>query len=231
MNWTVALAARLVRASQRARKRKGIFLGLSLAVFLFSLAFLARLDLLPDAPPPAAASEASKVTLETSPLVSGTTTPVTSPLVPAVELPITVEIPTINLSTTVLNPNTTNISLLDKALLSGAVRYPLSARLGEAGNVIIFGHSSYLPFANPIYKTFDGIQKLKAGDTITVSSQAVAYVYAVDTVSKENISSAAIPLTVPGKELTLSTCDSFGAKSDRFVVTAHFVESHPIPTS
>jgi sortase (surface protein transpeptidase) len=29
--------------------------------------------------------------------------------------------------------------------------------------------------------------------------------------------------------LTLATCDSFGTKSDRFIATADFVESHSIP--
>jgi sortase (surface protein transpeptidase) len=63
---------------------------------------------------------------------------------------------------------------------------------------------------------------------ITVSSSDLTYEYSVDTVSQENANSAAIPLTVSGSELTLSTCDSFATKSDRFVVTATLVDSHPI---
>ena len=110
-------------------------------------------------------------------------------------------------------------------------RYPTSAELGQDnGNVVIFGHSSYLPVVrNQAYKTFDGIQNLKAGDLIIVYSSDEAYTYTVAAVQKESAASdAGIPLAVSGKILTLATCNSFGAKSDRFVVTANFVESHPL---
>ena len=233
MNFAVSATARIVRTSQRVYERKWIFLVFSLVIFLVLLVFLARANLLPDAPHTAKHSAAAlavtpTVTLNTSPLVSGTSTPVRDSSVSKAEFPVKIQIRSINLSVAVSNPDTTNIARLDKALLSGAVRYPRSARLGEQGNVIIFGHSSYLPFVNTRYKTFDGIQKLKRGNRIVVFSKKRAYVYAVDTVSKKNTKSAAIPLAVSGKELTLSTCDSFGTKSDRFVVTARLVDSYPI---
>ena len=112
------------------------------------------------------------------------------------------------------------------------MRYPTSARLGETGNVVIFGHSSYLPVVgNQAYKAFNGIQKLVAGDTITVYSSGTAYTYQVRDVAKESAASdAGIDLAVTGRVLTLATCDSFGAKSDRFIVTADFVESHSVST-
>ncbi len=228
MNFAVVITARFVRAIQRIYKRKGIFLVFSLIIFLLLLTPLARFGLLPDSPLVVQHTDASEVTLETSPLVVGASTPVHEPSISTTELPVRIEIQSINLSVSVSNPHTTNIALLDKALLSGAVRYPRSARLGAQGNVIIFGHSSYLPFVSSKYKTFDGIQKLKKGARIVVVSKTLRYVYAVDTVSKKNIESAAIPLAVSGNELTLSTCDSFGKKSDRFVVTAHLVGSYPI---
>jgi LPXTG-site transpeptidase (sortase) family protein len=82
---------------------------------------------------------------------------------------------------------------------------------------------------NQAFKTFDGIQKLHAGDSIMVYSSDMVYTYQVREVSKENVTDdAAIPLTVTGRVLTLATCNSFGTKSDRFVVTADFVESHSI---
>ena len=112
------------------------------------------------------------------------------------------------------------------------MRYPTSAKLGENGNVVLFGHSSYLPIVgNQAYKTFNGIQKLKAGDVITVSSSDEVYTYQVESMTKESANNAIIPLTVTGKELTLSTCDSFTTKTDRFVVVANFVESHSASTS
>ncbi len=232
MDGVITIVARAIRVLRRVYSRKGIFLLISLAVFLISLAFLAHFDMLPDPSASGAGrgtEAAAQVTLQkTTPLVTGEAPKDTQPFAPATELPVKIVIPAIHLSKPVVNPDTTNIALLDKALRAGAVRYPLSARLGERGNVIIFGHSSYLPFANPLYKTFDGIQKLAKGDSILVSASARTYVYAVDTVSKESATSAAIPLTVPGKELTLSTCDSFGKKTDRFIVTAHLVDSYPV---
>lgn len=205
--------------------RKWSFLGLSILVFAITVYALWRLDLLPN--PPKAAPQ---VAVSTSPLVAATGTPAASLAGP--ELPVKIDIPAISLSAKVADPDTTNVEALDKLLLSGAVHYPTSAKLGEDGNVVLFGHSSYLPIVkNQAYKTFDGIQKLAAGDTILVYSSDRAYTYVVRSVAKESANDAAIPLSVYGRVLTLSTCDSFGAKTDRFVVTADFVESHPIAAS
>lgn len=228
MDWAITTTSWLLRASRRVWKRKWSFLTLTLLIFLFLLAVLALSGLLPDAPKKQSVVQSgADVTLATAP-VSRTTLTTSRPLVSVTELPIKIEIPAIRLSVSVSNPNTTNIKLLDKALFSGAVRYPLSAQLGERGNVIIFGHSSYLPFISHVYKTFDGIQKLKRGDRIIVSAHKLMYVYYVDSVSKKNARVDAISLAVKGRELTLATCDSFAAKSSRFIVTAHFVDSYPV---
>ena len=71
---------------------------------------------------------------------SKTTSIVAQPQI-ATELPIKIEIPKINLSAVVVNPTITTVAVLDKELLKGAVRYPTSAKLGEDGNVVLFGHS------------------------------------------------------------------------------------------
>lgn len=209
-----------IRAIRRAWSRKWVFLGLFLVIFFLMLLVLAKLDLLPDPPAPAASATAAVAAT-----VSATTTaPAALP-----ELPVKVDIPSIDLSVSVADPATTDVDALDALLLKGAVRYPTSAELGEDGNVVIFGHSSYLPVVrNQAYKTFDGIQKLAPGDTITVYSSTTAYTYAVRSVAKEKASQAAIPLDVSGRVLTLSTCNSFATKDDRFVVTADFVDSHPL---
>jgi LPXTG-site transpeptidase (sortase) family protein len=95
--------------------------------------------------------------------------------------------------------------------------------------MVLFGHSSYLPVVhNLAYKTFDGIQNLTAGKVVTVYSADTAYTYRVRTVTKESATTAGIPLQVSGRVLTLSTCDSFGEKTDRFVVVADFVDSYSI---
>jgi LPXTG-site transpeptidase (sortase) family protein len=209
-------AVRGIRAGQKALTKKWSFMAAFVLVFLASVSTLNALDLLPDA----SSKNAVPKTALTASVVEAA---------PAPELPTKIEIPAIKLSATISNPESTNAEVLDEALLKGAVRYPSSSKLGEAGNVIIFGHSSYLPIVNnPAFKTFDGIQNLKEGDRITVTGSGHTYVYAVETVVKANAETDAIPLTVDGSKLTLATCNSFATKSDRFVVTAKLVESDPL---
>lgn len=213
----IALAAALVRSVRQAYTRKWSFLGFFLLAFVVSVWVLAALDLLPNPPAentPEVGVERAEETLPSEPLAAAE--------------PVRIEVPALNLSSLVLNPSSAAVADLDRELLSGAVRHPASARLGEEGNVILFGHSSYLPFVNnAAYKVFNDIQKLKVGDLIHVYSEAAVYVYHVRSVEKENADTGAIPLAVEGKVLTLATCNSFGAKEDRFVVTADFVESYP----
>ncbi len=227
MERAVLVAAALVRAWRRAWTKKWRFSALFVVIFVGSIAILAQLDLLPDPPPPAA-NPTAVIATSTPAVTLSTSAPQSSP-----ESPVKISIPAISLSANIADPTTTNLEALDQLLLKGAVRYPTSALLGQNnGNVVIFGHSSYLPVVyNPAYKTFDGIQKLTTGDLITVYSADRAYEYAVRTVQKENATEAAIPLSVTGQVLTLSTCNVFGQKSDRFVVTADFVGSHPNATS
>ncbi|MHB8860324.1 MAG: sortase [Minisyncoccota bacterium] len=220
MDWGITVAARLIRAGQRVYANTWRFFGVFALVFLGSVFVLAQLDFLPDVPRAPVASG-----IVPSAATAGTSTPSMS-----TEEPVAISIPTIDLAATIANPTTTDATVLDQALLKGAVRYPTSAQLGEMGNVVLFGHSSYLPIVgNQAYKTFDGIQKLVAGDTITVYSVDAVYTYRVRSVTKESAASdAGIDLAVAGKELTLVTCNSFATKSDRFIVRADFVESHSI---
>jgi len=209
--------AQLVRGILRAWQHKIGFGAVALLVFLLSSTTLGLLDLLPNK-----VASAPEVT------VTKTTTPARA-AVATVELPVAISIPSIKLEVTVANPNTTNVATLDAALHDGAVRYPTSAKLGQEGNVIVFGHSSYLPVVNnPAYKAFNGIQNLETGDTITVQGTTQKYVYSVVNVQSANAGTDGIPLTVSGSVLTLATCDSFGTSSDRFIVTARLVESYPL---
>ena len=210
----IDFAARLARAGRRAYARKWSFLGLFAVVFLVSVIVLGTSGLLPEV-----SSENKSKT--TSTVVQSQMT---------AELPTRIEIPKINLSAVVVNPTITTVAVLDKELLKGAVRYPTSAKLGEDGNVVLFGHSSYLPVVgNQAYKTFNEIQKLVEGDMITVYSSGTTYTYRVRSTTKEKADdTTAIPLSIAGKVLTLVTCNSFAAKEDRFVVTADFVESHSV---
>jgi LPXTG-site transpeptidase (sortase) family protein len=226
MKGIIEFTVRLVLAVKRTYTRKWSFLGVFALVFFGSVAVLGQMDLLPDTSPASAPSVALAADSHPATSVSTSTPVVVS------ELPTKIEVPAINLVAVIANPTTTDVEILDQNLLAGAVRYPTSAKLGEIGNVVLFGHSSYLPVVgNQAYKTFNGIQKLVEGDIVTVSSSDTAYTYRVRSVAKESAASdAGIPLEVTGRVLTLSTCNSFGAKTDRFVVTADFVESHSLST-
>ena len=186
------------------------------------MTILDRLDLLPTIVTRAEAS---------TPIVTVSTN-LNKEILAIPELPTKIEIKAIGLSTVVVNPATTDITILDKELLNGAVRHPSSARLGEKGNVVLFGHSSYLPIVNnQAYKTFNGIQKLEVGDIVIVYASDTAYTYKVRSVAKENAKdNSVISLSTDSKILTLVTCNSFGTKEDRFIVIADFVESHSIST-
>lgn len=211
---------KVIRAFGRAYSKKWSFLAAFLAVFFVSFSTLAALDIVPEP-------------IETDPAAIVAEVPQTALVASAIQAqaedPILVEIPALKLSVSIKNPTSSDVDVLDEALLTGAVRYPTSAKLGEEGNVILFGHSSYLPVVNnKAFKAFNEIQNLEKGDRITVSGGNTAYVYAVTQVASADAESAAIPLTKTGHTLTLATCDSFGKKTDRFVVVAELVESYPL---
>lgn len=181
------------------------------ALFALSFMFLAGVDALPE---PISSNEAPPSERVNTVLP---------------ELPVRITAKSIGLDKTVANPSSTDVETLDAALLDGTVRYPTSARLGEEGTVLIFGHSSYLPIVrNQNYKAFNGIQKLKAGETVSVYSATAEYRYKVTGVRLANATEDVVELPATGKFLTLVTCDSFGKKTDRYVVIAEFQASYTI---
>jgi len=201
----------------RILARKFSFVAAFTFVFFVTFSVLTAMDLVPE--------EAEVKSVQEERLTASVAETVKA----APELPSRIEIPAIGLEAEIANPTSTSVAALDHALLTSAVRYPTSAKLGEEGNVILFGHSSYLPVVNnEAFKIFNEIQKLEEGDRITVYGEDTAYVYEVERVEEKDANSAAIALDVGEPTLTLSTCDSFGKKTDRFVVTATLVGSHPI---
>jgi len=145
------------------------------------------------------------------------------------EFPVRIAAPAVGVNATVSNPASTNIAALDTALLTGAVRYPTTAKLGEEGTVLIFGHSSRIPVVhNQNYKAFNNIQNLKKGDTVSVFSATAEYRYKVESVRVANANEDVVQLAQRGKHLVLVTCDSFTSKSSRFVVTAELVGTYSL---
>jgi len=154
-----------------------------------------------------------------------------SEVVPTIELPEATALPEriviaeIDLDLPVQNPSTRDIATLDKFLKDGPVRYVDSARLGEKGNVLVFAHTSHLPVVkNQMYKAFNRIPELKAGDSITLEAEGKSYLYTVRSVRQADAEEAVIDLSPTlGKKLTLVTCDTLTGKSSRFILEADFV--------
>ena len=222
-NYGVKLMQKTIR-----RKKAGIipqilehpvaFSAAFLAFFFIAFAFLAAVGATPNPLPATTADTPSSNAVATTP---------GNP-----EAPVRVVAKDIGLDIQVVNPTSTDITLLDNALMQGAVHYPTSAPLGVNGTVLLFGHSSYLPVVyNQHYKTFDGIQTLKTGQIISVYSATTEYRYAVTGVrvaDSTDVNDNQIPLLSDNKYLTLVTCDSFAAKSNRFIVTASYVGAYAV---
>lgn len=139
--------------------------------------------------------------------------------------PSRIIIPSVGIDSVVLQPESPQIDILDKALQSGAVYYPGSGFV-EQGNMFIFGHSSRLPVVvNQAYKTFNDIEKSQIGDEIYIYSGGKKYTYVVERVYQADAESAFIDLSRSGRRLTISTCNSFGSKTDRWVVDAVIKEA------
>lgn len=214
--------------NQNTKKRRGALREIAERPVSFSVAFLAFFIL--------AYAFLSAVGATPNPLgatpsdVPASGAAITTPQNP--EAPVRVVAKDINLDIQVIDPTSTDITLLDNDLELGAVHYPTSAPLGINGTVLLFGHSSYLPVVyHQYYKTFDGIQDLKTGQIVSVYSATTEYRYAVTGVrvaDSTDSSDNQIPLPSDNKYLTLVTCDSFAATSNRFIVTADFVGAYAL---
>ncbi len=136
--------------------------------------------------------------------------------------PDRITIPVAGVDSVILKPQSQNVVTLDQALTKGAVYYPGSGFI-EKGNVLLFGHSTnWQVVQNDAYKTFNGLDKLNSGDEIFLQSGSRKFIYKVRKVSLLNENQAEIKLNTDEQILTLSTCNTFGAKQERWVVEAVF---------
>jgi LPXTG-site transpeptidase (sortase) family protein len=195
----------------RSQNHMLAFLGVFFLVFFVTAIFLYSIDFVPE--PPQEENEGQIYATE----------------IRHKEIPTRIHIPVIGVDTPINNPQSSRIDVLDEALLSGAVRYPGSSFLGEDGTMFIFGHQSYLPvIRNQAFQAFNGLQELKPGDRIYVSSGMREYEYRVISVIKVRAEDALISLSDDDGKLILSTCDSFGDPGERYVVEAEIISSQLI---
>lgn len=145
------------------------------------------------------------------------------------ELPVRVVVKDAGIDSRVVNPTNTDLDTLNAAVDEAAMRWPTSGVLGTDGTVALFGHSSHLPIVhNQVYKTFNGIENLKKGQMVSVYSTTTEYRYSVVGVRLASATEDVVELPADGKHLALITCDNFGSKSDRYVVTADFVGAYAL---
>lgn len=209
-------------AIREIAQRRGAFTLTFAGIFVVLFGFLSLVGMTPDRKSDSASGAATEVAAP-----EAVQSPAAAISIP--ENPVRVVARNINLDVKVSNPTSTDIPVLDEALLSGSVRYPTSAMLGTDGTILLFGHSSYLPVVhNQAYKAFDGIQDLKIGEVVSVYSATTEYRYSVTSVRVANADDAVIELVQQGRHLKLVTCDSFASKSKRFVVAADFVSAYPL---
>lgn len=134
----------------------------------------------------------------------------------------------IGVDQSISNPKSTDVTVLDSALLSGAVRYPDSGLLGENKNMFLFGHSTgFKTVRNEAFKAFNRLGDLLPNDEIVVMSDDEAHIYKVVSSRLAEASEVEVRFS-PKRTLTLSTCNTFGRKEERFVVQAEFVRSYKL---
>lgn len=203
----------------------GVFLATTVLVFFCSLSAADSIGFVPyyidGSTPAGVVSSDPTVALSDLPQLGETNTVSTSTVVPT-----HISIPAAGIDLPVQNPSTHDIGTLDSLLQSGPARYVDSAHLGESGNVLIFAHSSHLPIVhNQMFRAFNNIPDLRAGDSITLAgSDGKSYLYSVTTVRKADVSDTTIDLSpTAGTKLTLVTCDTLTGRSARWILTADFV--------
>ncbi len=193
----------------------------TIAVFLLMSLGLIATGIVPEAPKTMADAQEAQALAQTATPVADVSNESPTPLRVVIEA--------IGVNVTVSSPTSTNVTVLDEALLKGAVRYPGSGTLTENKNMLIFGHSSHLPVVhNKAFQAFNDLEKLKPGDVVKVESSTHAYFYRVSSVRLADASEVLVQFNTGTKKLTLSTCDTFGKKSERFVVEADFVGKAPL---
>lgn len=210
-----------------------IFAGIFFGVFMVSFFAMSALGFIPtefqrETRDDTLGSKITNTTLEGLGLVDNSVDETTIDSSEQGELPYRIVASSINLDATVVRPTSANYTLLNNALAKGAVYYPGSGLAGK-GNMFIFGHStSYQYVNNKAYQVFNNVKNLKSGDEVSVYGEGKIYVYKVREVKLVNANQELVEFSNSRNMLTLSTCNSFGQKTDRYVAEADFVSSHTI---
>lgn len=210
----------------------GVFLATTVLIFFLTLSSAESVGLVPDYIDGTAPVTSNELPLSNLPTL-GDEFPAATSAIAETSIGVDPErilIPAIGMDLPIQNPDTRDIAALDALLESGPARYTDSAKLGESGNMIIFAHSSHLPIVhNKMFKAFNRVPELAAGDMVTLEAGGKKYLYSVTSITKADASDTKIDMTPElGTRLTLVTCDTLTGKSARYVLEASFVGSYDI---
>lgn len=144
----------------------------------------------------------------------------------------TISIPKLRASAPIVFVANTENWAIEKGLQNGVVHFGGSVNPGQRGNIVIFGHSSGLPWSEGRYKfIFTLLDKLETDDKIIIDSAGTRYIYSV--VGSKVVKPEDTSVLNQTKEnlLTLITCTPVGTNSKRLIVTAKQISPVPTPPS
>lgn len=114
------------------------------------------------------------------------------------------------------------------ALRRGVVHYGTTALPGQAGNVVLLGHSSGQAWAPGDYKfVFTMLDKLEKNDRVFLEYKGVRYIYRVTGKTVVEPTDLSVVQHTPKPQLTLITCTPVGTNKNRLVVTAEQIVPNP----
>jgi len=155
--------------------------------------------------------------------------PVPVPVVAGVidkNAPSIITIDTINVSAPVVHDQTVvDEDAFQIALQNGVVHYPATAKPGEKGNVVLFGHSSSPWWAKGDYKfVFTLLDQLEVDDLVSVDYEGVRYTYKVKNVFVTVPSDTTVLNQGEAHTLTLITCSPVGSNTKRLIIQAEQIQ-------
>lgn len=144
-----------------------------------------------------------------------------NPAVATVSPDPTISIPKINVSAPVIYAKNNAEAAIQTDLQSGVVHYAGTALPGEAGNNVIFGHSSNDWWEPGNFKfVFVLLDKLVVGDTLTMNYQSQQYLYQVTSTEVVEPTNVGVLAATADPTLTLITCTPPGTSWKRLVIHA-----------
>ena len=135
----------------------------------------------------------------------------------------TPKISSYNLSIPKIEIENAVVSTIDNNVGSHLVNYQGTSIPGDAGNAVIFGHSTLPQLFNPKdYKTiFANVYKLKNGDSIYAIVNGVSYLYKIFSISVVDPSDTnAFSQSFDNSYITLVTCTPPGTVWKRLIIKA-----------